>query len=637
MTRFDPSIVVRRMRIERGSRIAYDENFHTGLNIIRGENSSGKSTLLNFLFYGLGGDLADWSEVALLCSRVIVEVTINGKTATFSREISEENGQPMEIFGGSIGMALEAPRAEWIRYPYKRSATKESFSQAIFRLLQMPEVTSDVSGNVTIHQVLRLLYSDQLSPVENIFKFERFDPPLLRDAVGRLLCGAYDSRLYDNEIKLRGLNKEFDTVSGELRSLISVLGKSQENMTLEWIAGQRQILVARREALTKEISEAEKKFYSAQLDDKLTLSAQDAAHQKVQTLQEDIGNTNEMHHALSFSIADSADFIASLEQKLKALNDAGTIADFVGEIRFDYCPACFAQIGAKPSSDECHLCKTPFDRERAKARIVGLINDTALQIKQSRSLQVVREAELKKIEEKLAKLSKDWRIASEKFLELRELPSSEHQEALRALQRQAGYLDREMEDLENKVSIAQMVDQLSRRKAQLNGEISRLRDENEAFRASQQKRLTKAYTDIAGEIRTLLHNDLRRQDSFENAQSIQFDFASNTISVDGHSYFSASSRAFLKSSFFAGFLAAATKETFFRHPRFCIIDNIEDKGMEPVRSQNFQLQLARISEEARGDHQVIIATAMIVPDLDEETYTIGKFSTRDDYTLDIKD
>jgi len=241
------------MVIDRNGKAVYDERFHKGVNVIRGENSSGKSTILNFIFYGLGGDLADWSEIALRCSTVIIEVALNGKIATLSREIAPVAGQPMDIFGGDLKSALKAPRAEWVRYPYKRSQSKESFSQALFRLLEMPEAGSEASGNITIHQVLRLLYADQLSPVESIFKFERFDPPTLREAVGRLLCGAYDSQLYENELLIRELNREFESVSAELSSLFSVLGESQEDMTLEWIAGQRRVLKERHESLKKEI------------------------------------------------------------------------------------------------------------------------------------------------------------------------------------------------------------------------------------------------------------------------------------------------------------------------------------------------------------------------------------------------
>ncbi len=65
MTRYEPSLVVTRLVVLRNQHRAYDETFHEGVNVIRGENSSGKSTILNCIYYGLGGDLADWSETAL--------------------------------------------------------------------------------------------------------------------------------------------------------------------------------------------------------------------------------------------------------------------------------------------------------------------------------------------------------------------------------------------------------------------------------------------------------------------------------------------------------------------------------------------------------------------------------------------
>ena len=121
-----------------------------------------------------------------------------------------------------------------------------------------------------------------------------------------------------------------------------------------------------------------------------------------------------------------------------------------------------------------------------------------------------------------------------------------------------------------------------------------------------------------------------------NPQNIQIDFAANRLSVDGHTYFSASSRAILRSSFFLGFFAAATKDPQFRHPRFVMLDTIEDKGMEAARSHNFQHQILRVSDEAKVEHQIIYATAMIAPDLDDPRFTVGKPSNLASPTLDIR-
>lgn len=635
MMRLDPSLLVYRLYVERNDKPVYDERFHAGVNIVRGENSSGKSTVLNFLFYGLGGDLSDWSEVARLCTRVTVEVALNGKVATLSREISSEPGQPMDIFGGTMDAALEAPRSEWTRYPYKRSSSRESFSQTIFRLLQMPEVVSDASGNITIHQVLRLLYADQLSPVEHIFKFERFDPPNLRVAIGRLLCGAYDNQLYQNEQRIRELNKEFDAVNAELRSLLAVLSKAQEGMSLSWVAAQRKVLWERQTALRLEIESAERQMFATAQKDDLTLRAQERAYTEVQEQQVRIGALQERQDALSLTIADSNAFIAGLEQKLIALNDANLVAEHLGDVEFKACPACFAPIDGNASAHACHLCKTPLDNDRVKARIVALINDTALQLRQSRTLQSRREVELKKIADELSSTREAWRSASIRLQEARQLPSTDIQEALRALQRQSGYIEREIEDLENKASMVQLVDELSNRKANLNADMMRLRSENDAREAEQTKRLSIAYTAIGDEVRALLHKDLPRQDAYRDAKDIQFDFGANSITVDGVSYFSASSRAILKSSFFVGLLAASLKQSFFRHPRFLMLDTIEDKGMEEVRSQNFQRLIVEISNAAKVQHQIIYATAMIAPELNTPAYTVGPASAHDAMTLKI--
>jgi hypothetical protein len=635
--RYEPTLIVTRLVVQRNGSAVYDENFHAGVNVIRGENSSGKSTVLNLIFYGLGGDLADWSETALLCNRVLVEVQINGKVATLSRDISDQSGQPMEIYGGDFVTSEKAPRADWIRYPYRRSSSQESFSQALFRLLNIPEVANDVSGNLTIHQLLRLLYADQLSPVDNLFRHEsRFDPPALRDAVARLLAGAFESGLYDNEIRLRDLIREFDAKNGELRSLLAVLGTTEHSLTLDWVGAQRHSLEEERSKIQVQVEERERDIYVTAKDDQLTLRAQEDAYIDVQRTQSELGKARQERDALALTIADSASFILALEHKLRALNDASATASHVGDVQFSLCPACYAPVQASDGSAVCYLCKSPFDAERVRGRIVGLINDTALQIKQSRLLQSKRTERVARVEANTKALEVRWREVSEKLAALQRLPSTELREELRQLQRQSGYITRQLEDLDEKAKIITLVDQIAARKNELNDAITRVRDEIERLKVSQQRRLEYAYTRIADEIRTLLQNDLKRQDSFENPKSIQLDFAANRISVDGHTYFSASSRAILRSSFFLGFFAAATKDPLFRDPRFVMLDTIEDKGMEAARSHNFQHQILRISEEAKAEHQIIFATAMISPDLNDPKYTIGKASTRDNRTLNIK-
>ncbi|MBN9888530.1 AAA family ATPase [Salipiger abyssi] len=636
MTRFDPCMIVKRILVKRRSSIAYDEAFHEGVNVVRGDNSSGKSTILNFIFFGLGGDLDkdDWSEHALKCDYVWIEVEFNGRPAVLRREIDVNSQSPMEIFGGRFEDAEKAPIEEWVKYPYARSKNKESFSQAIFRLLEMPDVAVEGTSSITIHQILRLLYADQLSPIESLFRFEGYDPENLREAVGNLLCGAFDTEIYELQQLRKVREKEFSDASAELRSIFRVVG-GDESLGLEWVQQKKKSLISEREELLKEIASAEEEFYAKQSSEKITISAQKSVFKQVQGLQEQLQNTREAIGAVEFEIADSDDFIMTLHRRLEALKDADLASSLVETVHFATCPSCYAAILEQDDSvAACHLCKTPLDAERAQDRIVGLINDLSIQIKQSERLQEVRRERLKKLEAKYSTTEGEWKLKAKELQELRVLPTSKVREKIRELHRKLGYIDKSIEDTDEQLKLANRIGDLSARKASLDEELKDLEARIDALKRSQTSRIRTARNAIEKKTIEMLKGDLKRQDSFEDPQRVDFSFAKNTITVDDHTYFSASSRVVLKTSFLVGFLAAALEDEKFRHPRFLMIDITEDKGMEQERSHNFQHQVVRISTETEVEHQIILATAMPSPELEDDVF-VGKFSTRDSGTLNF--
>lgn len=635
MTLFSPTIMVRRLVILKGAARVYDERFHAGVNIIRGENSSGKSTVLNILIHGLGGDITQWSEHALLCDRVLVEVELNGKTATLSREIARATKRPMDIFGGNVDVALQAPITEWRRYPYISTEGKQSFSQAIFALLDLPEVQTEASGKLTLHQLLRILYSDQLSPVENIFRFERFDAPIIREAVGRLLCGAYHPEIYENEMRIRALEKEQSEVAATLASIYAVLGNVKHSLNEDWAEAQLKELRAVLAGLEKEIEEAERELFAENGSETFTLTAQRAAFDKVQTLQVVITRVRQEIETLELEITDSANFIAALEAKLAALKDAGLVSEEIDSVDFLWCPSCYAALDRDVGEHACRLCKSPFDDERLKTRIVNLTNDVGIQLRQSAVLQKERHRQLEELQARERNVESEWRTAADRLAALQRTPSSDLRSKVRSLNQRAGYVQREIEDAQEKAGLIEQLSRLSRRKADIASDLSTLEDRNAQLKASEQDRLSRAYTAIADRTRDFLQKDLPRQEAFQSAQSISFSFTADKISVNGESYFSASSLVILKNSFLAGFLFAATEDREFRHPRIAILDTVEDKGMEPERSQNFQKLLVAASDAAEVDHQIIFATAMISPDLDTAAYTVGPYSSHENRTLAV--
>ncbi|MBY5855657.1 hypothetical protein ACC696_12915 [Rhizobium ruizarguesonis] len=636
MIRFDPCLIVRRLVVKRGVNVAYDERFHAGVNVVRGDNSSGKSTILNFIFFGLGGDLSklDWSGHALLCDHVWVEVELNGNPAVLRRKIDAATQSDMEIFGGRYEAAVEAPIESWLRYSYSRSQNKESFSQALFRLLGMPDVAVEGTSSITMHQILRLLYADQLSPTDSLFRFEGYDPENLREAIGNLLCGAFDTAIYESQQLRRVKERELQEVSAELRSIFRVVG-GEESLGLGWISQKRASLLADRERLLESITQKEELFYSSAASDRLTLTQQKELYNAVQKLQQELAAAQEALSGIEFEISDSQSFIESLKRKVDALRDARLAADIVPDVHFTTCPACYADVlEAENHAFSCHLCKTPIDPDRARDRVTGIINELSIQIKQSERLQGIRGERLKTQTSKAESLKTAWTAKSRELAAITARPTSKVREDIRELHRQLGYIDKSIEDVEAQVKLANKIGDLSARRVSLDLAIKDLDSKIQSLKRSQTDRLRIARTAIERETITILKRDLKRQDSFVDPKRVDFSFGKNSITVDDHTYFSASSRVVLKTAFLVGFLAAALKDSEFRHPRFLMIDITEDKGMEQARSHNFQRQVIETSAASAVEHQVILATAMPWSEIPEQLF-VGRFSTLEKGTLNF--
>jgi hypothetical protein len=199
---------------------AYDEKFTKGINIIRGDNSSGKSTISHFIFFILGGSFTSWTKEAKKCSSVYAEVEMNGATLTLKREISDSPSIPMHIYWGAYEEAVKATiDGQWKKFPYKVS-DKKSFSNVLFEQLDIPIVVGD--NNITMHQLLRLMYVDQDSPTSSLFLYEQFDSPLTRQTVSELLLGVYDETLYEDRINKRESEKRLQTLKNEIDGIRSL-------------------------------------------------------------------------------------------------------------------------------------------------------------------------------------------------------------------------------------------------------------------------------------------------------------------------------------------------------------------------------------------------------------------------------
>ena len=84
---------------------------------------------------------------------------------------------------------------------------------------------------------------------------------------------------------------------------------------------------------------------------------------------------------------------------------------------------------------------------------------------------------------------------------------------------------------------------------------------------------------------------------------------------------------------FAIFLASLSIDRM-RYPRFIFADNMEDKGIEPERAQNFQrILIERVRNFNSECYQIIYTTSYITPELNESPYVVGEYYTKENPSL----
>jgi hypothetical protein len=199
-----------------------------------------------------------------------------------------------------------------------------------------------------------------------------------------------------------------------------------------------------------------------------------------------------------------------------------------------------------------------------------------------------------------------------------------------------GQIDRERTELSRLRERVLIIEKLSAEKAELQDQISRLKDRLDALNLPGRRRKAQALSLVSHIARSILRQDLERQEEFRNAQSVLLNFADNSVQVDGELNFAESSNVIVKNTAILSMLLGATEDTQFHHPRFALLDNVEDKGMELERSHNFQEIILRASIAAKLEHQIIYTASMLNPELDDDQYVIGPQYTHERRTLNLR-
>jgi hypothetical protein len=288
--------------------------------------------------------------------------------------------------------------------------------------------------------------------------------------------------------------------------------------------------------------------------------------------------------------------------------------------------------------NHCKLCKQPLEEEAEKANAKRLLQEMQIQVKESTKL-------LEKKEKTYADLQGQLPINIEKLRYYqKELdasilnPQSTRNERIDNLLVSKGFIESEVENLTKHLQIVELIEQLKSEISELAKEITGLKltiSEKENDQKHKHSLVVSKVKEIAIGI---LRKDLPRQDEFRTGKIVEVDFLRDSFTLDGNNNFSASSKTFFKNAVIFSIFFASLELDFMRYPRFILCDNMEDKGMEKERTQNFQEIIKSISSdylEKEKSHQIIFTTSMVSDKLNGSEYCVGNDYNTDNKTLKV--
>lgn len=635
-----PTLILNRLVIIRGNIVVYDEAFHQGVNVIYGKNAFGKSCIMDAIFYILGGYLleVEWKEELKLCNAIYAEITINHETITLKRNITiPPNGaSPMWIYEGDFISAISNDETKWKKYGYAETAQKESFSNVLFQLLGIPEVrTSDLNHAITMNSCLRLMYCDQRTPYFEIFRNEPFDNENKRKVISDLLCGIYNTDYYDLQRELKEKNNEYESLASYLQNVLSLLNKNENMANPSHFKNLIQKKESELQDQLKEFNKLRNDFYSNR---NLENTKKDLKGniEKIKKINADIESKTATQIKLHYEKIDSEQFIESLNAKLSAMEDAEITSQYIDGINMGTCPICFSHT---TSNDDncCWLCKSPISKSTQKLNIEKLKRNLLAQKLESQNIQKEREAQIDSINFELKNLARQ-KAKLQNDLFIKNTSISKNEIFFIKKSEEIAYTRKEIEDAEQKFKLSKELKEKIDKKENLKKEIGLLDEKIKNISIQNERKLEEVQNILAAKITNLLKNDVGGEKDLHNIKAIEINFEKNKLYVNERSNYAASSMGYIKNCFSLSLWMASIENSNFKLPRFMLLDNIEDKGIEADRVYNFQNSIKNFIDNSDITSQIIISASLLEENLRNKKFIIGKYYHNDETgkTLNFK-
>lgn len=607
-----PQIKLNRLIVYKGNQIRFDEKFHSGVNILQGNNSRGKTTIFNFIFYILGGFIKsnEWSKESLNCDYLIAEASIGDEAIVIKREIDIDSKiKPFLVYAGNYESISDNKNILWNEFSYTKSDNKKSFSEFIFYYL-------NIQSDLTISKLLRLSYADQRSNYLEVFRSEDFDNQEYRRKISETLLGSYNADIYELEHKKRELEDRKKKLSKEIINYQTFYVKYKTSKDVN----------INIQKLDKKIEEFKENIESLQ-DKKISIISKSSDLKKnadkIKKIESSIFNISKDIEGLKLQNLESQYLIDKLENKLYSLDKAGKMKQSLDNLELTSCPECYTTLNKNIDSTKCYLCKEDMNEDQISSQIGKMKFILDSQIKESKSLIEDRTLlinDYKKEKRKLLNDLKSYKNKSSIMLSLDDDFSS----SMYSLSKNLANAEQQKEILFDALIELENYEKYASNIKGVNDELKDLDKDINTKIVENMKTMNPIKLNIVDRMKDYLDIDKREggkeQTSYPVNKSnlnIDIDFKMNQLYLtekdSGNRYsLSASTMSMLKNSFYISSFFETLSNNKCNFPKFMMLDNFQDKGILNTRVNAMIKEVITSSDEyiSKGfDHQLLISVS----------------------------
>ncbi|EEY87455.1 hypothetical protein ACN6TW_11535 [Acinetobacter radioresistens] len=612
--------------------VACDLKFKKGLNIISGENSSGKSTILDFIAYTLGAENIKFKKAAKQCTNSFIQVNIFNQKITLMRKVNEKSQSGLSVFFGSYDESIKMPNKGWMNFPYKNSQEKFSFSKLIFEYLNYPMPLAEDSL-ITMNQILRVVYADQMY-THPIFRFEKWDSSEKRAAIRDFIFGIFEDELYDLQITLKNLKKELETKNIEYKSIKGLVERTHGQLSIDEIQDKILTKTKVKARLINEIEHYENIFNQHKIDIPSQITQQELLKIELESLNTEIIEIENQSRSLQYDIVDSENFIKELNQRNTDIQNAKNTQQQIQNFKFKFCPSCYNPIDSiKAEGSCCHLCTSPLstsleDGVESISALLKMQTEIMFQKDESERLLSRRRRMLFEINSSLNEKKSKLLDLQAEFNSIASKWHSEFELGLINLHRQATEINAELIKFENLYNLFKEIEFVGNQKNSLIHERNQIERRIQSLERLNFHQREKVLAKINSKLHDLLIQDLERQDEFINPEKVDIKFEDNVIFINNVGYFSQSSLVLIRHLFHLALLSVSDKEDSMRFPQLLILDGLNDGGLEAKRAYNLQRIILNESQKLNEDFQIIAATSEVSKELNLSDHIIATFTEK---------